>query len=171
MAASRFSATKLAWILDHVDGARKKASEGKLLFGTIDCFLLWRLSDGRVHRTDASNASRTLLFNIHTQQWDDDLLELFGVPEEMLPQVCDSSADFGVTAPSLFGARIAVGGVAGDQQAALVGQGCFLPGMAKSTYGTGCFVMLNTGDEALKSTNRLLTTVAYRLAGKVTYAI
>jgi len=166
-----FSATKLAWILEHVDGARKKAAEGKLLFGTIDSYLLWRLSDGRIHRTDASNASRTLLFNIHTQQWDDDLLELFGVPVEMLPQVCDSSADFGVTAPSLFGARIAVGGIAGDQQAALVGQGCFLPGMAKSTYGTGCFVMLNTGGEALSSTNRLLTTVAYRLAGKVTYAI
>lgn len=166
-----FSATKAAWILDNVAGAREQAEQGKLAFGTIDTFLLWRLTGGKSHRTDATNASRTLLFNIHKQSWDSELLKIFRVPAALLPEVMDSSADFGLTDPALFGAAIPVAGMAGDQQAALIGQACFQPGMIKSTYGTGCFMILNTGSEALTSTNRLLTTVAYRLNGKVTYGL
>lgn len=166
-----FSATKLAWILDNVDGARERAERGELAFGTVDTFLLWRLTGGKVHATDASNASRTLLFNIHSQQWDEELLQLFRIPAALLPEVKDSAADYGRVDSSLFGAEIAIGGVAGDQQAALVGQACFRPGMAKSTYGTGCFMVMNTGSEALKSTHRLLTTVAYRINGETTYAL
>lgn len=166
-----FSATKIGWILDHVPGARDRAERGELAFGTVDSFLLWRLSKGQEHRTDATNASRTLLFNIHTQQWDADLLELFGVPTSMLPEVMDSSADFGNVSESFFGRALPVQGMAGDQQAALFGQACFHQGMAKSTYGTGCFLVLNTGATALKSDHRLLTTVAYRLDGKPTYAL
>jgi len=166
-----FSATKIRWILDNVEGAREKAEAGELLFGTIDCFLLWRLTDGESHKTDATNASRTMLFNIHQQNWDQELLKLFSIPEQMLPQVMDCSADFGKADDHLFGGEIPITGIAGDQQAALFGQACFEPGMAKSTYGTGCFLVLNTGDKAVKSENRLLTTVGYRLDGKVTYAI
>src|SRR5690554_37290 len=166
-----FSATKVRWMLDHVEGAREAANRGELAFGTIDSFLLWKLTGGRVHKTDATNASRTMLFNIHRQQWDEDLLKLFEIPASMLPEVVDSAADFGVVDKELLGAAVSIGGVAGDQQAALVGQACFQPGMIKSTYGTGCFMILNTGDQALTSKNRLLTTVAYRLDGKTTYAI
>lgn len=166
-----FSATKIAWLLDHVPGARARAEKGELAFGTIDTFLLWRLTAGNSHKTDATNASRTLLFNIHTQQWDDELLQLFNVPKALLPQVEDCAADFGCTEASLLGGVIPVAGMAGDQQAALIGQACFAPGMIKSTYGTGCFMILNTGSEALQSRNRLLTTVAYRLKGQVTYGL
>jgi glycerol kinase len=166
-----FSATKIKWLLDSVEGARARAEAGELAFGTIDTWLLWQLTNGASHKTDATNASRTLLFNIHTQQWDDHLLELFDVPRSLLPQVEDSSADFGLTNEALFGHAIPVGGMAGDQQAALIGQACFEPGMAKSTYGTGCFLMMNTGAEALKSEHRLLTTVAYRINGQTSYAI
>lgn len=166
-----FSATKLAWILEHVPGARARAETGELAFGTIDTFLLWRLTQGQVFATDASNASRTMLFDIHRQCWDQELLQRFNIPEIMLPKVKDSADDYGYTAPGIFGAAIAIRGVAGDQQAALIGQSCFKEGMAKSTYGTGCFLVMNTGDKALQSNNRLLTTVAYRLQGKVTYAL
>lgn len=166
-----FSATKIAWILDNVPGARVRAEKGELAFGTVDSFLLWRLTGGKSHKTDATNASRTLLFNIHTQQWDDDLLQLFNVPASLLPEVKDSAADFGTVEPDLLGGAIAVAGMAGDQQAALIGQACFKPGMIKSTYGTGCFMILNTGPDALQSQNRLLTTVAYRLNGKVTFGL
>jgi len=166
-----FSATKVAWILEHTPGAAKLAEQGKLAFGTIDCFLLWRLTGGRVHATDASNASRTLLFNIHTQEWDRDLLQLFAVPESLLPEVRDCAADFGVTDKSVIGAAIPICGIAGDQQAALIGQAGFATGTTKSTYGTGCFVIANTGAKALRSQNNLLTTVAYRLDGKVTYGL
>ncbi len=166
-----FSATKLAWLLDHCDGARERAARGELAFGTIDTWLLWHLTGGRVHATDASNASRTMLFNIHTQQWDDELLALFDIPASLLPDVRDSAADFGRTDVNLFGTDLPVAGIAGDQQAALFGQACFEPGMVKSTYGTGCFMMLNTGDKAVASDNRLLTTVGYRLNGKTTYAL
>jgi glycerol kinase len=166
-----FSATKVAWILDNVNGARAMAEAGKLAFGTSDSFLLWRLTGGRVHATDASNASRTLLFNIHTQDWDDELLELFDVPASLLPEVKDCAADYGVTDKSAIGAEIPICGVAGDQQAALIGQAGFSTGMTKSTYGTGCFVIANTGANALESANNLLTTVAYRLGGEVTYGL
>ncbi|WDE11375.1 glycerol kinase GlpK [Thalassomonas haliotis] len=166
-----FSGTKLKWILDNVSGARARADKGELAFGTIDTFLLWRLTGGKSHKTDATNASRTLMFNIHSQDWDTALLDRLTIPESLLPQVHDCSADFGVTETELLGGEIAISAMAGDQQAALVGQACFKEGMVKSTYGTGCFMMLNTGDQALKSNNRLLTTVAYRLNGKVTYAI
>ncbi|MWV17963.1 glycerol kinase GlpK [Pseudomonas sp. L-22-4S-12] len=166
-----FSATKLRWILDNVPGARERAERGELRFGTVDCFLLWRLTDGRSHKTDASNASRTLLFNIHSQQWDEELLALFGIPRSLLPEVLDCAADFGTCAPGLLGAPIPVLGMAGDQQAALIGQACFQPGMVKSTYGTGCFMIQNTGPHPLVSQNRLLTTVAYRLNGQVSYAV
>jgi glycerol kinase len=166
-----FSATKIAWILDSVSGARERAVRGELLFGTVDCYLLWRLTGGAVHATDATNASRTLLFNIHTGEWDDDLLKLLRVPRAMLPQVRDCAADFGTTLPELFGGSIAVRGIAGDQQAATVGQACFQPGMMKSTYGTGCFALLNTGETAVASKNKLLTTIAYQLNGKRTYAL
>lgn len=166
-----FSASKIRWILENVEGAREKAEQGDLLFGTVDCFLLWRLSAGKTHATDATNASRTSLFNIHTQEWDDDLLALFDVPKSMLPEVKDCSDDYGVTEESLFGAELPVYGVIGDQQAALVGQACFDKGMVKSTYGTGCFMVVNTGDQPLKSNNRLLTTVGYRLNGQTIYAL
>ncbi|WP_029653086.1 glycerol kinase GlpK [Marinobacter daepoensis] len=166
-----FSATKIAWILDTVENARQRAEAGELAFGTIDSWLLWNLTGGKRHRTDATNASRTALFNIHTQQWDPELLRLFRVPEGMLPEVLDCAAEYGVTEPECLGAPVMVAGIAGDQHAALIGQACFGPGMAKSTYGTGCFLMLNTGQQALRSENRLLTTVAYRLNGQPCYAI
>jgi glycerol kinase len=168
---SYFSGTKIAWIPDNVEGAREKAGKGRLLFGTVDTFLLWRLTGGKVHATDATNASRTLLFNIHTNEWDTDMLDLLRVPASMLPEVKDSSADFGMTDPDILGDPIQVSGIAGDQQAALVGQACFEPGMIKSTYGTGCFAVLNTGDQAVRSNNRLLTTIGYRIDGKTTYAL
>ncbi len=166
-----FSATKLAWLLDHVAGAREAAARGDLAFGTIDSFLLWRLTGGKVHATDATNASRTMLFNIHEQDWDDDLLTLLDIPRAILPEVKDCSTLFGTTPAELFGKPLPITGIAGDQQAATVGQACFQPGMLKSTYGTGCFALLNTGETAVSSTNRLLTTTAYRLNGKPTYAI
>jgi glycerol kinase len=166
-----FSGTKVAWILDHVPGARARAEAGELLFGTVDCYLLWRLTGGAVHATDATNASRTLLFNIHNGQWDDELLKLLRVPRSMLPQVRDSSHHFGESTPDLFGGAIAIRGIAGDQQSATIGQACFTPGMIKSTYGTGCFALLNTGATPVASKNKLLTTIAYQLAGKRTYAL
>jgi glycerol kinase len=166
-----FSGTKAAWILDRVKGARERAARGELLFGTIDTFLIWRLTGGRAHVTDATNASRTLLYNIHEGAWDPVLLDRIDVPAAMLPEVRDSAADFGMTAPDLFGAPVPILGVAGDQQAATVGQACFAPGMMKSTYGTGCFALLNTGARAVPSRNRLLTTIAYQLEGKRTYAL
>lgn len=166
-----FSGTKLAWLLDHVKGARDKAERGELAFGTIDSFLIWRLTGGKVHATDATNASRTLLYNIHTGEWDAELLRLLNIPISLLPEVKDCAANYGVTDKKLLGAAIPIGGVAGDQQAATIGQACFKPGMMKSTYGTGCFAILNTGDRAVTSHNRLLTTVAYQLNGKRTYAL
>ena len=166
-----FSATKIAWILDNVSGARRLAAAGRLAFGTVDCFLLWRLTGGHVHATDATNASRTLLFNIHTQEWDDELLSILDVPASLLPEVRDCADDFGRTDSSIIGIDVPICGIAGDQQAALIGQAGFDPGVTKSTYGTGCFVISNTGDQAVKSANKLLTTVAYRLGGKVTYGL
>jgi glycerol kinase len=166
-----FSGTKVAWLLDNIPGARVRAERGELAFGTIDSFLLWRLTAGRVHATDVTNASRTLLFDIHRQQWDDDLLRLIRVPRALLPEVRDSSEVYGETAAGLFDHPIPIGGIAGDQQAALVGQACFELGMVKSTYGTGCFVLLNTGDTPVLSKNRMLTTPAYRIKGITTYAM
>lgn len=166
-----FSATKIAWILDNVKGARARAEAGELAFGTIDSWLLWNLTGGGSHYTDATNASRTALFNIHEQEWDDRLLSLFRVPRPLLPEVLDSAADYGATQSQWLGAPVKVAGIAGDQQAALIGQACFGPGMAKSTYGTGCFLMVNTGEKAVRSENRLLTTVAYRLNGQPCYAV
>jgi len=166
-----FSATKLRWLLDEVPDARARAERGELRFGTVDCFLLWRLTGGQVHRTDATNASRTMLFNIHTQQWDEELLSLLDIPASLLPEVMDSAADFGQTDASVLGASVPVCGIAGDQQAALIGQACFSPGMVKSTYGTGCFMVMNTGDTPIRSQNRLLTTVGYRLKSQTTYAL
>ncbi|MEM9141080.1 MAG: glycerol kinase GlpK [Pseudomonadota bacterium] len=166
-----FSGTKIAWILDQVDGAREAAAEGRLLAGTVDAWLIWRLTGGAVHATDATNASRTMLYNIHASAWDMELCELLRVPGTMLPNVRDSAGSYGVTHVDLFGVEIPILGVAGDQQAATVGQACFKPGMMKSTYGTGCFALLNTGDAPVASTNRLLTTVAYQLDGKPTYAL
>ncbi|MCX4028648.1 glycerol kinase GlpK [Endozoicomonas sp. SM1973] len=166
-----FSASKLNWLLDNVPDARENAEAGKLLFGTIDTFLLWRLTGGKSHKTDATNASRTQLFNIHTQQWDEELLKLHNVPVTLMPEVMDCSAEFGVTERTLFGGEIPILSMAGDQQAALVGQACFKPGMVKSTYGTGCFVIMNTGEQVIQSENRLLTTIGYRLNGQVNYAI
>ncbi len=166
-----FSATKIAWMLDHVASARGRAESGEIAFGTVDSFLLWRLTGGRVHLTEATNASRTSLFDIHAQAWDDELLSAFRVPRACLPEVCDSAAEFGETEPELFGRPIPILGIAGDQQAAAIGQGCFTPGAVKSTYGTGAFLLLNTGEEAVVSQHRLLTTVAYRLGGKPSYAI
>jgi len=164
-----FSATKLAWLLDNVPGARGRAEAGELAFGTIDCFLLWHLTEGRSHKTDATNASRTLLYDIHAQRWCPELLALFRVPAGVLPEVCDSAADFGTT--TLLGGEIPIRGVAGDQQAALMGQSCFSAGQAKITYGTGGFMLLNTGAEAVASRNRLLTTIACRIDGTVRYAL
>ena len=166
-----FSGTKLSWMLSNVKGARARAAHGHLCFGTIDTFLIWRLTGGRSHVTDATNASRTLMYNIGTNAWDDELLDILRVPKAMLPEVLDCAADFGVTEKSLFGAEIPILGVAGDQQAATIGQACFAPGMMKSTYGTGCFALLNTGTDMVRSKNRLLTTIAYRLDGETTYAL
>ncbi len=166
-----FSATKLKWILDHVDGARDRAEAGELLFGTVDSWLIWNLTGGQVHATDATNAARTMLYDIHKGRWSRTISDLFGIPLKMLPDVRDCSDDFGTTRPDLFGRPIPITGVAGDQQAATVGQACFKPGMMKSTYGTGCFALLNTGDTPVTSTKRLLTTIAYQLDGKPTYAL
>ena len=166
-----FSATKVGFILDAIPGARARAERGELAFGTLDSFLLWRLTGGTTHATDATNASRTMLCNIHTGQWDDELLALFNIPKSMMPDIRDSSADFGTTLPEFFGASIPLRGVAGDQQAATIGQACFEPGMMKSTYGTGCFALLNTGETAIASSHRLLTTIAYQLNGQRTYAL
>ena len=166
-----FSGTKVAWLLDHVKGARAKAERGELCFGTIDSFLIWRLTGGKVHATDATNACRTLLYDIHSGAWDDALLAALNVPRAILPEIKDCAADYGLTDKKLFGAAIAIGGVAGDQHAAAIGQACFEPGMMKSTYGTGCFAILNTGDAPVTSHNRLLTTLAYQLDGKRTYAL
>ena len=166
-----FSATKLSWILDHVAGARGLAAQGDILFGTVDSYIMWHLSGGRIHATDATNASRTLLFNIHTQEWDQSLLALFNIPQVMLPEVKDSADNYGLIEEKILGHQLPIYGVAGDQHAALFGQACFDPGMAKSTYGTGCFLMLNTGGKPLQSSSRLLTTIAYRLNGKPVYAL
>jgi glycerol kinase len=166
-----FSASKIAWLLGHLAGAKKAAEAGKLCFGTVDSFLLWRLTGGKAHLTDATNAARTLLFDIGMGAWDDDLCRLFGVPKSLLPDVRDCAATFGETLPELFGAPIRILGIAGDQQAATIGQGCFTPGMVKSTYGTGCFALLNTGPERIVSRHRLLTTIAYQLEGKRCYAL
>ncbi|MGB1804543.1 MAG: glycerol kinase GlpK [Candidatus Pseudothioglobus sp.] len=166
-----FCATKIAWILDNVSGARQKANEGQLLFGTIDCFLMWRLSNQQIHSTDATNACRTMLYNIHDGCWDEDLLKLFDIPSSMLPKVCDNAADFGKVDESIFGSEIPITASIGDQPSALVGQACFQPGMVKSTYGTGCFVLINTGYEPVKSNNKLLTTLAFQVNGKTCYAL
>jgi glycerol kinase len=166
-----FSATKIAWILDHVPDARARAERGELAFGTVDTFLLWRLTGGKLHATDATNASRSLLYDLRSGAFDTRLLDLFRVPGSLLPEVRDSSGDFGATLPKLFGGAIRIAGIAGDQQAATVGQACFTPGMIKSTYGTGAFALLNTGAEPVASANRLLTTVAYQLAGRRSYAL
>lgn len=168
---SYFSATKIAWLLDNVGGAREKAEAGELAFGTIDSFLLWRLTGGCVHATDATNAARTMLFDIHKQRWDDDLLEIFGIPPQILPEVRDCAADFGATEKSLFGAPLAIGGIAGDQHAALIGQACTAAGMTKATYGTGCFVLMNTGPAPVEPGANLLTTMAYRIGGEPAYAV
>ena len=164
-----FSGTKAAWILDHVPGARARAEKGELAFGTVDTFLLWRLTGGKVHATDATNASRTLLYDIRANAWSPSLCQMLRVPVQMLPDVRDSAADFGTALPEHFGAPIPIRGIAGDQQAAAVGQACFKPGMVKATYGTGCFALLNTGTDAVTSKNHLLTTIALRLAGETTY--
>ncbi len=166
-----FSCSKLAWLLDHVDRARSRAENGDLAFGTVDSFLLWRLTGGRVHATDATNASRTGLYNIHVGRWDEELLRMFDIPRGPLPDVRDCAADFGMTDPALFGRAIPVTGIAGDQQAAAIGQCCFTPGQIKSTYGTGCFVLIHTGEQAAASGSRLLTTIAYRLDGVTAYAL
>lgn len=166
-----FSATKIAWILDNAPGARERANKGELAFGTVDTWLLWKLTGGRSHATDATNASRTLLFDIHRQCWDEELLGLFDIPLALMPEVRDSASDFGTTDADILGVALPVEGIAGDQHAAMVGQCCFRPGMIKSTYGTGCFALMNTGAEAVPSRNRLLTTTAYRINGEPTYAL
>ena len=166
-----FSGTKLAWILDIADGAREAAERGDLLFGTVDCYLIWKLTGGQVHATDATNAARTLLYDIKRGAWSAEICEILNVPLSMLPEVKDSAAEFGAASADLFGREIPILGVAGDQQAATVGQACFSPGMMKSTYGTGCFALLNTGETPVASTNKLLTTIAYQLDGKPTYAL
>ena len=166
-----FSATKIAWILDNAQGARERASKGELAFGTVDTWLLWKLTGGRSHATDATNASRTLLFDIHRQCWDEELLGLFDIPRALMPEVRDSASHFGTTDVDVLGIELPVEGIAGDQHAAMVGQCCFRPGMIKSTYGTGCFALMNTGTEAVPSRNRLLTTTAYRINGEPTYAL
>lgn len=166
-----FSASKIAWILDAVDGARERAERGELAFGTVDSYLLWQLTDGQCHATDATNASRTLLFDIHSQQWDDELLALFNIPKALLPDVKDSAADYGRVSPVHWGAETPIYSLVGDQQAALIGQACFQTGMVKSTYGTGCFMVMNTGDQIIESQHRLLTTLAYRLNGQACYAL
>lgn len=166
-----FSGTKLAWLLDNVEGARDRAEKGELAAGTIDSWLIWNLTGGKAHVTDATNASRTMLFNIRTQDWDDEILGWFGIPRALLPEVKDCCADFGMAEKDILGEAVPIAGVAGDQQAAVVGQACFKPGMMKSTYGTGCFALVNTGTSFTPSNNRLLTTVAYRLGGEVSYAL
>ena len=167
-----FSATKIAWILDNVEGAREKAERGDLLFGTVDTWLVWNLTRGKVHVTDYSNASRTMLFNIEDLKWDDEILEVLNIPKSMMPEVKDSSCIYGYTDEHTYGgARIPIAGIAGDQQAALFGQNCFKPGMVKNTYGTGCFVLMNTGQEMIRSKNGLLTTIAWGIDGKVSYAL
>merc|ERR1711991_1018155 len=158
-----FSATKIRWMLENLDGLREKAKAGELAFGTVDSFLIWRLTGGKVHATDATNAARTMLYDIRNGCWDAEICELLGIPMSLLPEVKDSADDFGVTEASLLGKSLPILGVAGDQQAATVGQACFEPGMVKSTYGTGCFALLNTGDQMITSQNRLLTTIAYQL--------
>lgn len=166
-----FSATKLKWILDNIKGAREKAEQGKLCFGTVDTWLIWKLTDGKNFMTDVSNASRTMLFNIHTLDWDEELLQLFRIPKAMLPEIKQSSEVYGETSPSLFTTQIPISGVAGDQQAALFGQLCTQPGMVKNTYGTGCFMLMNTGDKPVYSNNNLLSTIAWKINGKTTYAL
>lgn len=166
-----FSATKIMWLLDQVPEARERAARGELAFGTVDSYLLWRLTQGKVHATDATNASRTLLFNIQTQVWDQEILNAFEIPAAILPEVLDSSAEFGVAHAEFLGAPIPIAAMIGDQQAATVGQACFSPGMVKSTYGTGCFMLLNTGSQFIRSQQHLLTTIAYRLRGQVTYGL
>ena len=166
-----FSGTKLAWLLDHVEGARARAEAGELAFGTIDSWLIWKLTGGAVHATDATNAARTLLYNIREGRWDAAICALLNIPESLLPDVRDCAADYGTTDPALLGGAIPIMGVAGDQQAATIGQACFQPGMMKSTYGTGCFALLNTGDTLVRSANRMLGTIAYQLDGKTTYAL
>jgi glycerol kinase len=166
-----FSASKVAWLLENVEGAREKAEAGKLAFGTVDSWLIWKMTNGKRHVTDATNAARTLLFNIREQRWDEDILKLLNIPAAILPEVLDTGADFGTAGAEHFGDAIPILGVAGDQQAATLGQACFTPGMLKSTYGTGCFALLNTGDTLVESRNRLLGTIAYRFDGKVTYAL
>jgi glycerol kinase len=166
-----FSSTKLKWILDKVEGSRARAKAGELLFGTVDSYLIWKLTGGEVHATDATNAARTMLYNIRDGQWDADICALLDIPMEMLPDVRDCDGDFGMTRPDLFGQPLPIRGVAGDQQAATIGQACFEPGMLKSTYGTGCFALLNTGDTLVESQSRLLGTIAYQLGGKTTYAL
>ena len=166
-----FSASKLAWLLDNVEGARASAREGRLAFGTIDTWLIWNLTDGKRHVTDATNAARTMLYNIHEGRWDDHMLDMWNIPASMMPEVMDCAAEFGMTSGETLGAAVPIRGVAGDQQAATVGQACFEKGMMKSTYGTGCFALLNTGDTAVRSQNRLLTTIGYQIGGKPTYAV
>lgn len=166
-----FSGTKIKYLLDTIDGLRERAAEGKILFGTVDSYLIWRMTDGKVHVTDYSNASRTLIFNIHTLQWDDELLEILDIPRAMLPEVCSSSEVVGHTSKDLFGTSIPIAGIAGDQQAATFGQGCFEPGSAKNTYGTGCFMLLNTGEQPVMSKNNLLTTIGWGIDGKITYCL
>ncbi|MFN3936471.1 MAG: glycerol kinase GlpK [Gemmobacter sp.] len=166
-----FSATKIAWLLDNIEGARERAERGELAVGTVDSFLIWRLTGGAVHATDATNAARTMLYDIRRGDWDADLCALFDVPRAILPEVRDCASDFGTTRPDLFGRPVPILGVAGDQQAATMGQACFRPGMMKSTYGTGCFALLNTGERMVASRNRLLSTIAYRLDGRTTYAL
>lgn len=168
---SYFSATKIKWILDNVEGAREKAERGELAFGTIDTWLIWKFTQGALHITDVSNASRTMLFNIHSMQWDDELLELMDIPKDMLPEVRESSEVYGETKASIFSSTIPIAGIAGDQQAALFGQMCTEPGMVKNTYGTGCFMLMNVGEEPVKSENNLLTTVAWKVNGKINYAL
>lgn len=166
-----FSATKVKWILDNVKGAREKAESGKLVFGTVDTWIVWQLTRGEVHVTDVSNASRTMLFNIHTLTWDDELLELFTIPKSMMPKVCESSEVYGHTKTTIFATKVPIAGIAGDQQAALFGQMCVEPGMVKNTYGTGCFILMNTGENKVVSKNNLITTVAWKLNGQVNYAL
>ncbi len=166
-----FSGSKIAWLLENVHGARQRAESGRLAFGTIDCFLLWHLTGGKVHATDATNAARTMIYDIHRQDWDDDLLKALKIPRQILPEVLDNDAEFGVAEAGLLGRAIPITGMAGDQQAATIGQACLKPGMMKSTYGTGCFALMNTGAEAVTSKHRLLTTIAYRLDGVTTYAL
>src|SRR5579871_2460847 len=166
-----FSASKIRWLFDAMPGLAERARAGEIAFGTVDSFLLWRLTGGRLHATDVTNASRTMLFNLDRLAWDDELLDAFAIPRAILPEVRDTGADFGSTEPGLFGRPLPIAGVAGDQQAALIGQACFRPGMVKSTYGTGCFALVNTGDKAIASTHKLLTTIGYQFRGKRTYAL